>query len=176
MIKNLKHYLKYNNSIKIIQSLDKFHFKQTLWRILPNKSVCKVLSKYIISNNKKYFNSSIKEIIDIYPHGKEKIKEYYKHINNNWNNILNLYKSNLSCPMESQISYTFASCFTSRSKAYSTNDINKLINLRLLNKNKYNIKQLLINNFNKQNIINLNKPILNFSMFNKNYLLFIVFR
>ena len=67
--------------------------------------------------------------------------------------------------MESQISHTFASYFTSRPKAYDKNTIDKLINLRLLKKNKYNIKKLFFNNINTNVIIDLNKDNLNFSMF-----------
>ncbi len=167
-IKNLKYYFNYNTNIEIIQGLDKFHFKQCLWRILPDKSVSNVLTEYILSNNKDDFIRIIDEIIDIYPNRNEKIIEYKKYLLNNWNNILNLYKYNLSCPMESQISHTFASYFSSRPKAYNKNTINKLITLRLLNKNKYNIKQLYLNNINSNSIIDLNKDILNFSIFEKN--------
>ena len=69
--------------------------------------------------------------------------------------------------MESQISHTFASYFTSRPKAYNKNIINKLINLRLLKKNKYNIKELFLNNIKSDIIIDLNKDNLDFSMFDK---------
>ena len=55
--------------------------------------------------------------------------------------------------MESQISHTFASYFTSRPKAYNKNTITKLINLRLKKKNKYNIKNLYFKNLNKNIII-----------------------
>lgn len=164
-IKNLKYYFNYNSHIEIVQGLDKFHFKQTLWRILPDENVYKALSDAIISDNKNDFNRLINEIIDIYPERQEKIEEYKQYLDNNWNNILNLYKYNLSCPMESQISHTFASYFTSRPKAYNKDTINKLITLRLLNKNKYNIKQLYLNNINYKNIIDLNYNELNFSIF-----------
>ena len=69
--------------------------------------------------------------------------------------------------MESQISHTFASYFTSRPKAYNKNTINKLIVLRLLKKNNFNIKTLLLKNLNHKDIINLNKKQLNYSIFDK---------
>lgn len=166
-IKNLKNYYNYNNQVQIIQGLDKFHFKQTLWRILPDKSVSNTLCEYIISNNKDDFSRLINEISDLYPERKDKLDEYKKYILNNWNSILNLYKYNLSCSMESQISHTFASYFTSRPKAYNKNTIDKLIIIRLLKKNKYNIKELFLNNLNSKKIINLNDKTLNLSLFDK---------
>lgn len=126
------------------------------------------LCEYIISDNKDEYKRLISEIIDLYPDRAEKIEEYKNYILNNWNNIQNLYKYSLSCPMESQISHTFASYFTSRPKAYNKNTINKLINLRLLKKNKYNIKELFLNNINSDIIIDLNKDNLDFSMFDNN--------
>ena len=167
-IKNLKYYFNYNSDIEIIQALDKYHFKQNIWRTLPDKSVYNALCEYIISDNKDEYKRLISEIIDLYPDRAEKIEEYKNYILNNWNNIQNLYKYNLSCPMESQISHTFASYFTSRPKAYNKNTINKLINLRLLKKNKYNIKKLFLNNINSNIIIDLNKDNLDFSMFDNN--------
>ena len=167
-IKNLKYYFNYNSDIEIIQALDKYHFKQNIWRTLPDKSVYNALCEYIISDNKDEYKRLISEIIDLYPDRAEKIEEYKNYILNNWNNIQNLYKYNLSCPMESQISHTFASYFTSRPKAYNKNTINKLINLRLLKKNKYNIKELFLNNINSDIIIDLNKDNLDFSMFDNN--------
>ena len=67
--------------------------------------------------------------------------------------------------MESQISHTFASYFTSRPKAYNKKMINILIKLRLLNKNNYNIKKLFLNNLNKKETITINQPIINYSIF-----------
>ena len=164
-IKNLKYYFNYNKNIKIIQGLDKFHFKQCLWRILPKEDVFKTLSEYIIYNDKPNFDRLTNEIIDLYPERKDKIEEYKSYIHNNWNNILNLYRYNLSCPMESQISHTFASYFTSRPKAFNKNTINKLIKLRLLKKNGFNIKQLFLQNINHKEIINFNKKEIDYSIF-----------
>lgn len=166
-IKNLKNYFNYNSNIEIIQALDKYHFKQNIWRTLPDKSVYNALCECIISNNKEDYKRLINEIIDLHPERKEKIEEYRKYILNNWDNILNLYKYNLSCPMESQISHTFASYFTSRPKAYNKNTIDKLISLRLLKKNHYNIKELFLNNINSKMIIDLNKPNIDFSIFDR---------
>lgn len=167
-IKKLKYYFNFYPNIQIIQGLDHFHFKQALWRMYPKEDVYKCLVDYILNNNKEDFERITSEIKDLKPERKDKIDEYKTYINNNWNNILNLFKYNLSCPMESQISHTFASYFTSRPKGFNKNMINKLIKLRLLKKNRYNIKYLFLNNFNKEEIINLDNINLNYSMFDKN--------
>lgn len=164
-IKHLKYYFNYNPNISIIPALDKFHFKQCLWRIFPDKDVYNALSEYVITNNFEDFDRLTNEIIDLYPSRKDKINEYKNYIINNWNNILNLYKYELSCPMESQISHTFASYFTSRPKAYNKNMINKLIKLRLLKKNNYNIKFLYLNNLDLKEEIDLNNKVLDYSIF-----------
>lgn len=166
-IKNLKNYFNYNLNIEIIQALDKYHFKQNIWRTLPDKNIYNALCECIISDNKDDYKRLINEVIDLHPERKEKIEEYKKYILNNWNNILNLYKYNLSCPMESQISHTFASYFTSRPKAYNKDTIDKLITLRLLKKNNYNIKELFLNNINSNTVIDLNKGNISFAMFDK---------
>ena len=163
-IRNLKYYFNYNTKITIIQGLDKFHFKQCLWRIMPDKDVYNALNEYVIMNNVDDFNRLTDEISDIYPSRKDKINEYKIYINNNWNNILNLYKYDLSCPMESQISHTFAEYFTSRPKAYNKNTIDKLIKLRLLKKNNYNIKKLYLNNLNCKEELDLNKKVIDYSI------------
>ena len=128
-IDGLKTYFNYNPNIEIIQGLDQFHLKQCLWRILPDKEVYNTLVKYILEDNKEDFNRLINEIIDIHQNREEKINKYKEYILNHWNNILNLFKYKLSCPMESQISHTFAAYFTSRPKGYSPKTIPKLIEL-----------------------------------------------
>lgn len=166
-IKKLKYYFNFNPNIQIIQGLDHFHFKQALWRLYPKEDVYNCLVNYILNNKKDDFERIITEIKDLNIEREEKINEYKNYIINNWDNILNIYKYNLSCPMESQISHTFASYFTSRPKAYNKNMINKLIKLRLLKKNNYNIKLLYLNNFNSKNIIDLNNKKINFSIFDR---------
>ena len=166
-IKKLKDYFCFNSNIEVIQALDKFHLKQCLWRIYPDDGVVKTLLEYILSNNKIDFERLIQEIIDINPKREEKLLEYKKYILNNWNNIFNLYKYELSCPMESQISHTLASYFTSRPKGYSTKTLHKLIKLRLLKKNNYNIKELFFKNLNSCTTINLNQKEIDYSVFDR---------
>lgn len=169
-IDNLKYYFNYNKNTEVIQGLDHFHLKQCLWRIMPEKDVYDELVRNMVNDNKDDFERIIDEIIDLNTNRKEKIDEYKRYILNHWSSILNLFKYNLSCPMESQISHTFASYFTSRPKGYSKTTLPKLIELRLLKKNKYNIKKLFFNNLNHAEIIDLNKKQLDFSMFDRNEL------
>lgn len=166
-IDKLKYYFNYNKNIQIIQGLDHYHFKQCLWRILPKRDVYDALVEYVKKDDNDEFNRLIDEIIDCNYDRKEKILEYKKYIEGHWNNILNIFKYSLSCPMESQISHTFEAYFTSRPKGYNKETINKLIILRLLKKNEYNIKKLYLNNLNSQEIIDLNKYVLDFSIFDK---------
>lgn len=163
-IDSLKYFFNQNKKIEIVQGLDHFHFKQCIWRIYPNREVYDELLKYIKNDNIEDFERLIDEIIDLNEKRKEKITEYKTYIINHWINIMNTFKYNLSCPMESQISHTFASYFTSRPKGYNKNTIDKLIKLRLLYKNGYNIKELYLKNLNKNEIIDLNEKELDFSI------------
>ncbi len=166
-IDNLKYYFNIDKNIEIIQGLDHFHFKQYLWRICTEKDVYKALLELIITGNKNEFIRLTDEIIDTNIDRKEKIEEYRKYILTHWNSIINLYKYSLSCPMESQISHTFASYFTARPKGYNKNMINKLIDLRLLYKNGFNIKELYLNNLNQVEKIDLNEKEIDYSVFDE---------
>ena len=66
--------------------------------------------------------------------------------------------------MESQISHNIADLFTSRPKAYSVKTLNKLLELRLLFKNGFNIKELFLNNFHSKVQLTINDNI-NYSIF-----------
>ena len=68
--------------------------------------------------------------------------------------------------MESQISHNIADLFTSRPKGYSKETISKLIKIRLLYKNNFNIKQLFLNNFNFNKILTINEKEINYYHFN----------
>ena len=67
--------------------------------------------------------------------------------------------------MESQISHTLADLFTSRPKGYSLKTLTKLLQLRLLYKNLFNIKLLYLNNINKKDILVINQEHLNYNSF-----------
>jgi len=166
-IKSLTSHFKINDKTNVIFALDKFHFKQAIHHICLNKYLENIISSYVINDNKLDFISCCNELIKSYPHRTETINNKKEYILNNWKNILNLYKYNLSCPMESQISHNLAYLFTSRPKGYSLKMLNKILKIRLLFKNNENIKLLYLNNFNKNTILTINEENNYFSFKNK---------
>ena len=166
-IKNLSLNFIFSKGTKVISGLDKFHFKQALHHICQNKELEKILTDYVLSNKKDDFKLCCETLIKSAPHREETINNKMIYILNNWNNINNLYKYNLSCPMESQISHNIADLFTSRPKAYSIKTIKQLTKIRMLYKNNQNIKKLYLNNFNSSEITTINKEELNFDIFER---------
>lgn len=126
----------------------------------------------VFSNNLKLqLNNTNSDVfnclIESYSHRKDSIESKKQYILNNWNNIHNLYKYNLSCPMESQISHNIADLFTSRPKGFSVKMTNKLTKIRMHYKNNHNLKELYLNNFNSNTTLTINKDFLNFNIFDK---------
>lgn len=167
-IRNLKYHFKVNNNTNVIFCLDKFHFKQAMHHIGQNQNIEKMLTNYILNDNKKAFKELCEEITISNPHRTETINDKKDYILNNWNHINNLYENELKCPMESQISHTLAALLTSRPKAYSIKTLRKILKIRLLYKNGHNIKSLYLNNYNKKEIIKMKQETYNFDIFNKN--------
>ena len=166
-IRTLTNHFQITNETNVIFALDKYHFKQAIHHICLDKTLENILVSYVLNDDKKNFKSFCKEFIKTYPHRTDTIKQKKEYIINNWKNILNLYKYNLSCPMESQISHNLAYLLSSRPKGYSLRMLDKILKIRLLFKNKENIKQLYLNNFNKKDIINYKKQELNFDILDK---------
>lgn len=166
-IRNLTNHFQITNETNVIFALDKYHFKQAIHHICLDKSLENVLSSYVLNNNRKNFKLFCEEFIKSYPHRTDTINQKKEYIINNWKNILNLYKYNLSCPMESQISHNIASLLTSRPKGYSLKMLDKILKIRLLFKNNENIKRLYLNNFNKNTIVTINEENNYFSFKNK---------
>ena len=165
-IRSLTSHFQINNKTNVIFALDKFHFRQAIHHICLNKDLENILSSYVINNDKNNFIECCDLWIESNTHRKDTIEKKKEYILNNWKNILNLYKYNLSCPMESQISHNLAYLLTSRPKAYSLKMLNKIIKIRLLYKNNEDIKQLYLNNFNNKKVIEY-KEELNFDIFDK---------
>ena len=166
-IKGITNYFKFNNECNVIYALDKFHFKQAIHHMFLNKKIEKIVITYILNNDKDNFIKAYESIVETEPHRKETIDKKKEYIINNWNSILNLYKYNLSCPMESQISHNLAYLLTSRPKGYSLKMLDKILKIRLLYKNKQNIKLLYLNNFNIKEIKNYNEKQLNYDIFDR---------
>ena len=166
-IKGITNYFKFNNECNVIYALDKFHFKQAIHHMFLNKEIEKIVTTYILNNDKDNFIKACESIMKTEPHRKETIDKKKEYIINNWNSILNLYKYNLSCPMESQISHNLAYLLTSRPKGYSLKMLDKILKIRLLYKNKKNIKLLYLNNFNIKEIKTYNEEQLNYDIFDR---------
>jgi hypothetical protein len=166
-IRALTSHFQINKNTNVIFALDKFHFKQAIHHICINPEFENCLSIYVINNDKTNFNAFVKELKVSFPNRTETIDRKTEYILNNWNYIQNLYKYNLSCPMESQISHNLAYLLTSRPKGYSLQMLRKIIKIRLLYKNKENIKLLYLNNLNKEEIIEYKKENLNYDIFDK---------
>ncbi|MDD2435537.1 MAG: hypothetical protein PHG03_04970, partial [Bacilli bacterium] len=156
-----------NKDTNLVYALDKFHFKQAIHHLCMNETLEDIMTHYVLNNMKKYFKTVCEALLEDYPHREKTTLDKQKYILNNWNNINNLYKNNLSCPMESQISHNLADLFTSRPKAYSIKTLEKLLKIRMLFKNNYNLKELYLNNFNKNEILTINEEELNYSIFEK---------
>ena len=171
-IKNLQYDFKVNDKTNVSFNLDKFHFKQAIHHLGQDELLEKYLTNYVLNNNKKDFKQCCESLIISNPHRKETIINKKEYILNNWNYIHNLYKNKLKCPMESQISHTLADLFSSRPKGYSLKTLNKLLKLRLLYKNTFNIKLLYLNNFNKKDILIINQEHLNYNSFYNTYIPF----
>ena len=165
-IKKLAHEFKINEKTNVSFNLDKFHFKQAIHHIGQDKFIEKCLTSYVLNNGKKDFKKCCDSLIQSYGYREETITNKKEYILNNWIYINNLYKNKLKCPMESQISHTLADLLTSRPKGYSLKTLTKILELRLLYKNLFNIKILYLNNINKKEILVLNQESLNYSAFN----------
>lgn len=166
-IKNLRQHFVVNNTTNVSFNLDKFHFKQAIHHIGQKKEIEYYLTNYVINDNKIAFKECCEALIESYPYRIDTIKGKEEYILNNWIYINNLYKNKLKCPMESQISHTLAYLFSSRPKAYSKEMLKKILKLRLLYRNKNNIKLLYLNNYNKKDILTINAEHLNYSIFDK---------
>ena len=166
-IKALRHDYKINKETNVIFCLDKCHFKQALHHIAQNEILESHLTHYVINNMKEEFLNVCESLIESYPHRTETITEKKEYIINNWKYINNLYQNELKCPMESQISHTLADLLTSRPKGYALKTLEKILRIRLLLKNKHNIKKLYLNNYNKKEILTYKKDFLNFNILGK---------
>jgi len=167
-IKNLRHDFKVNKETNVIFCLDKFHFKQALHHIAQNELLESHLTNYVINGMKEEFINVCNNLVESYPYRKETIIDKKEYILNNWNYINNLYINKLKCPMESQISHTLADLLTSRPKGYSLKTLEEILKIRLLLKNKHNIKKLYLNNYNKKEILTYKKDFISFKIFERN--------
>ena len=157
--------LKLYKNNKVIHCLDNYHFSQAIERITTSKhhlEYFKYIKDSVISNDRHEFENYIKDMIYLQPHRKEMILEQQYYILNNWNHIQNTFHAaKFGCSMEATISHVFASAFTARPKGYKKESLKKLINLKLMKTNGYDIKRKVFesinNNIREEKIDNINK-------------------
>ncbi len=163
-IKNFpkSHWFKFSKDIKNYFSMDGYHFSQALNNLTTNKREYEnwniALNHAVKVNNKDLFTRLCSRFIEENPTRESTIIAKEKYILNNWDER-QLYqnKSYLKCSMESHISHIFADIFTSRPKAYSKEGLRKLLKIRLLKVNGYNLKESYFNSFNKNKVKTNNK-------------------
>ena len=163
--------LKLYSHNKIIFCLCEFHVRQKINRITTNEETRKELNKCVDENNKKDFINKMKLIKEEKKDNEKRLKklnEYENYIINHWNKIQNMFKSECRSSMESHISHCIASHFSSRPKAYSRTNIEKLLKLQEAKINGVNIQSLYLKSYKNIEIIELKKEELNFSIFENN--------
>lgn len=148
-------WFEFNQDTKVKFSMDNFHFTQALKLLTTNKEPnwYNSLYKLVLNNDKKMFKFACEQFIKLHPDRKETIISKMNYILNNWS-YRQFYQSYqfLKCSMESHISHIFADLFSARPKAYSKHGLEKLLTLRLLKVNGYDLKQVYLSSFNKINV------------------------
>lgn len=158
-IKNFpkSHWFKFTKDITNYFSMDGFHFSQAINNLTTNKKEYEnwniALNHAVKVNNKDLFIRLCNRFIEENPTRESTIIAKENYILNNWEER-QLYqnKQYLKCSMESHISHIFADIFTSRPKAYSKKGLEKLLKIRLLKVNGYNLKEVYLNSFNKNKV------------------------
>ena len=139
------YWFKFNSETIVRFAMDNFHVKQALVQLTTKKyqEVNNALLEYINKNNKKNFNMLAEQFKDLNPLRIDTIESKQNYILNNWKEQ-QTYLENpyIKCSMESHISHILADLFTARPKAYSEKGLRKLLKLRMLKVNKFNIKKL----------------------------------
>lgn len=160
-IKNFpkSYWFKFNKDIINSFSMDGYHFSQAINQITTTKYPKErdTLLDLVMNNDKELFKDYCLNFMDNHIERTQTIINKMEYILNNWNER-QLYQNKpyLKCSMESHISHIFADIFTARPKAYSKKGLEKLLKIRLLKENDYNLKEIYLNSFNKNQVIKNN--------------------
>lgn len=147
-------WFKFNEDTIITFSMDGYHFSQAINNITTVKypEWRDSLLDLVLNDDKELFKDFTLSFMDKHKDRTNTIIRNMEYILNNWNYRQNYQNhSFLKCSMESHISHIFADLFTSRPKAYSAKGLEKLLKIRLLKMNGYNLKEIYLNSFNKTN-------------------------
>lgn len=152
---------KYHKNMKVIFSMDGFHYSQAIENICTKKyqDLVNILKDYCKNDDKESFISACNSLIETCPERKETIEIKMNYILNNWKYIQVYYYDNpMRCCMESNISHCFADIFTARPRAYSERGLRQLLKLRMLKVNNQDIQKIyfgvLNNEFKEEVLIN----------------------
>ena len=175
-IKNFpkSHWFKFNKDTSIIFSMDGFHFSQAINNITTTKEEYipfrDSLLDLVMNDDKELFKEACLSFMNEHTERTQTIINKMEYVLNNWDYRKN-YENNsfLKCSMESHISHIFADLFTSRPKAYSKKGLEKLLRLRLLKVNGYNLKEIYLKSFNKKVKQQPNTIDNNIQQYNLNY-------
>lgn len=152
-------WFKFNENTNVTFSMDNFHFSQALSNLTTNKypEVYNALMELVSKNDKDGFIILANQFRDLFPERNDTIEQKINYILNNWKERqIYLNKPYLKCSMESHISHIFADLFSSRPKAYSKKGLDKLLQIRLLKVNGYNLKNIYFNSLNNTFLYNQN--------------------
>jgi len=141
--------------IKIIQVLDKFHFRKRLTSIFSgNKKIINMIISELNSLNPEMFTFIANDFYDKNPNHKCNPNQFRKHVNyicNNFkyikNNLHPKYKT--PCSMEGHVSHVLAKRLTSRPKGFCKETLQSLIQLLILKSNNFKLTDRIISLFLK---------------------------
>lgn len=125
------HELKTNSEVVMTRFLCEFHFKQSINRITTDEDKRKILLDTFNNNSKQEFKDKVLELTKDITEKKrqDSIDKNLNYILNNYKAIKDMLDSLIGSSMESHISHYIANLFSSRSKGYSSLNINKYLKL-----------------------------------------------
>lgn len=162
--------LRMNCNVTINRLLCEFHFKQAINHITTNKNMRKELISIFNTKSKKNFKTKVLEISNYETEEKRKktIDKKLNYILNNYKAIKDMINSLIGSSMESHISHYIASLFASRPKGYSSKKIIKYLKINDYKINGINLFNLYLNSYNNDEIENINRNELDYSIFDNN--------
>lgn len=148
-------------------ALDRFHFSQAINHITKESDYKKLIYSYILNNQKKEFKKIINFLTrKIDPGREEIIKEKSKYLLNHWKAIHIMYKEVIiGCGMEGAISHNIASIFANIPKGYNEDNLETYLNIRHLYLNDYDLREVYLNIYYKEEKVVTDLKPLNYSIF-----------
>ncbi len=140
--------LKLETFQKVEHLLCLFHFKQAINHITTDKKERRQIYNSFLNDKRKQFKNKLNMYIEKYPHKKETIENKIKYLLNHYSASKHMISSSIGSSMEAHISHFIASCFSSRPKGYSSNNINKYFMLNDAKINGINLFNAYLQTYN----------------------------